>query len=37
MRIRELQIERFGVWNDLNLRLSPSGVNVFYGPNDATI
>lgn len=35
MRIRELQIERFGVWNDLNLRLSPTGVNVFYGPNEA--
>ena len=35
MRIRELQIDRFGVWNDLNLKLSPSGVNVFYGPNEA--
>lgn len=35
MRIRELQIERFGVWSDLNLRLSPTGVNVFYGPNEA--
>jgi uncharacterized protein YhaN len=35
MKIRELQIDRFGVWNDLALRLSPTGVNVFYGPNEA--
>jgi uncharacterized protein YhaN len=35
MRIRELHVERFGVWRDLTLPLAPAGLNVFYGPNEA--
>ena len=35
MRITSLKIERFGVWENLNLpRISP-GLNVFFGPNEA--
>ncbi len=35
MKITQLQIERFGIWQDLSLPLSDSGLNVFYGPNEA--
>lgn len=35
MRIRELAIDRFGVWRDVTLPLDPHGVTVFYGPNEA--
>ena len=35
MKITELQIERYGVWRDLTLPLAESGLNVFYGPNEA--
>ncbi len=35
MRIRELHVERFGIWRDLTLPLAPTGLNVFYGPNEA--
>ena len=35
MRIRELEIDRFGVWRDVTLPLNPNGVTVFYGPNEA--
>ncbi|MBI5757066.1 MAG: AAA family ATPase [Planctomycetales bacterium] len=35
MKITEIQIERFGVWSDLTLPLADSGLNVFYGPNEA--
>lgn len=35
MRITSLKVERFGVWENLDLpKLSP-GLNVFYGPNEA--
>ena len=35
MKITELQVERFGVWSDLNLQLNTGGTSVFYGPNEA--
>ncbi len=35
MRLTEVNIDRFGVWRDLNVPLNESGVNVFYGPNEA--
>lgn len=34
MRITDIQIERFGVWQDLALQLPDPGVSVFYGPNE---
>ena len=35
MRIKNIQIDRFGVWRDLTLPLNEGGVTVFYGPNEA--
>ena len=35
MKITDIQIDRFGVWRGLTLPLSSSGLNVFYGPNEA--
>ncbi len=35
MKISRLQIERFGIWRDLDLSLSTGGVSLFYGPNEA--
>lgn len=35
MKISRLQIERFGVWRDLDLSLPTGGVSLFYGPNEA--
>ena len=35
MKITELQVERFGVWSDLNLPLNAGTTSVFYGPNEA--
>jgi uncharacterized protein YhaN len=35
MKITELQVERFGVWSDLTLPLTPGSTSVFYGPNEA--
>ncbi len=35
MRLTEVNIDRFGVWRDLDVPLNESGVNVFYGPNEA--
>jgi len=35
MRITALQIERFGVWEQLSIPLSGRGLSVFYGPNEA--
>ncbi|MGD9853601.1 MAG: AAA family ATPase [Planctomycetaceae bacterium] len=35
MRLTDVNIDRFGVWRDLDISLNPSGVNVFYGPNEA--
>ncbi|MBQ9813542.1 MAG: AAA family ATPase, partial [Thermoguttaceae bacterium] len=35
MKITSLKIERFGVWEDLNLPKISRGLNVFFGPNEA--
>ena len=35
MRITSLKIERFGVWENLNLPKVSRGLNVFFGPNEA--
>ena len=35
MKITDIQIEHFGVWQDLVLRLPGSSLNVIYGPNEA--
>ncbi|MCF0233693.1 MAG: AAA family ATPase, partial [Thermoguttaceae bacterium] len=35
MKITSLKIERFGVWEGLNLPKVSRGLNVFYGPNEA--
>lgn len=35
MKVTDIRIESFGVWRDLDLSLSRSGVNVFFGPNEA--
>ncbi|MDO4587014.1 MAG: AAA family ATPase [Planctomycetia bacterium] len=35
MRITSLDIERFGIWEQLHLPQISSGLNVFYGPNEA--
>ncbi|MBQ9874297.1 MAG: AAA family ATPase [Thermoguttaceae bacterium] len=35
MKISSLKIERFGVWEDLNLPKISGGINVFFGPNEA--
>ena len=35
MRLTEIKIDRFGVWRDLRVPLSESGISVFYGPNEA--
>jgi len=35
MKITGIHIENFGVWRDLDLSLSRSGINIFYGPNEA--
>jgi uncharacterized protein YhaN len=35
MRIRELEIDRFGVWRDVSLPMNTQGPTVLYGPNEA--
>ncbi|MBW3539652.1 MAG: AAA family ATPase [Planctomycetes bacterium] len=35
MKITDIHIDRFGVWNDLHLELRSSGLSTFYGPNEA--
>jgi uncharacterized protein YhaN len=35
MKITDIQIDQFGVWQDLSLRLTDPGISVFYGPNEA--
>ncbi len=35
MRIRDIHIDGFGVWNDLRLEELPPAMTVFYGPNEA--
>src|SRR3954463_9188404 len=35
MRIKDIQVDGFGVWNNLKLDELPPGVSVLYGPNEA--
>jgi uncharacterized protein YhaN len=35
MRITGIEIERYGVWQNYSQSLFPTGLNVFYGPNEA--
>jgi uncharacterized protein YhaN len=35
MRIRDIQIDGFGVWSGLSVDSMPDGMTVFYGPNEA--
>ncbi len=35
MRIKDIQVDGFGVWNNLKLEELPPGVTVLYGPNEA--
>ena len=35
MKIKDIQIEGFGVWSGLNVDSLPDGMTVFYGPNEA--
>src|SRR5688500_15681477 len=35
MRIKDIQIDGFGVWKNLKIEELPEGVTVFYGPNEA--
>lgn len=35
MKIRDVQIDGFGVWSGLNVDSMPEGMTVFYGPNEA--
>lgn len=35
MNISEIQVDQFGVWRNLNLPLSPNGLTVLHGPNEA--
>lgn len=35
MKIKEITIQQYGVWRDLNLPLGDSNFSLFYGPNEA--
>ncbi len=35
MQVREIEIDRFGVWQDVTLPFNERGVTVLYGPNEA--
>ncbi len=35
MRIKDIQIDGFGIWKGLKLEELPDGVTVFFGPNEA--
>ncbi|MCA9055697.1 MAG: AAA family ATPase, partial [Planctomycetaceae bacterium] len=35
MKITDIHIDQFGIWQDLSLRLNDPGISVFYGPNEA--
>ena len=35
MKIRDIQIDGFGVWSGLSVDSMPDGMTVFYGPNEA--
>ncbi len=35
MKVKDIQIEGFGVWTGLSVDSLPDGMTVFYGPNEA--
>ena len=35
MKVRDIQIDGFGVWSGLSVDSLPDGMTVFYGPNEA--
>ncbi len=35
MKIKDIEIEGFGVWSGLSVDSLPDGMTVFYGPNEA--
>ncbi len=35
MQLREIEIDRFGIWQDVTLPFNERGVTVLYGPNEA--
>lgn len=35
MKIKDIQIDGFGVWSGLSVHSMPEGMTVFYGPNEA--
>ncbi|MFN0195229.1 MAG: AAA family ATPase [Planctomycetaceae bacterium] len=35
MKLTQIDIERFGIWRDLSLPVSSTGLTVLYGPNEA--
>ena len=35
MKVRDIQIDGFGVWSGLSVDSLPEGMTVFYGPNEA--
>ncbi len=35
MKIKDIQIDGFGVWSGLSVDSLPDGMTVFYGPNEA--
>ena len=35
MKLEQIHVERYGVWNNLNLPVDSDGMSVFYGPNEA--
>jgi uncharacterized protein YhaN len=35
MKIKEVQVDGFGVWSGLSVHSMPDGMTVFYGPNEA--
>jgi uncharacterized protein YhaN len=34
MKLTEINVDQFGIWNDLNLKLAHPGLTVMYGPNE---
>ncbi len=35
MKIKDIQIDGFGVWSELSVHSMPDTMTVFYGPNEA--
>ena len=35
MRIKDIEVDGFGIWNSVKLQELPPGVTVLYGPNEA--